>query len=170
MITIDDLVQVGKSAIKPFTKVAELIGRGTISVGKTAIDAGAGKAVVGGAKIAGDAAFRAGRSFANFAGKFIEHEPLQKVIRYDKHGKEKIETIGGGFKINKKGIAALAALGAAGNSVSATDDYLQRKMGTTTPDKYTATLSMQPPSYAMNGGATGDLVFALNANRKGGYV
>jgi len=71
----------------------------------------------------------------------------------------------GGVKVKPLGHAAIA-LGATIEGLSKAKDTLERsRMGTM--DGHITRATPRIPSYQLNSGATGDLVFALNANRKG---
>lgn len=159
--------EVGNIVTKPVMAVGKVVQAGA----NLAVESGAAQAAAGGIATAG---YSAGKGIWGLAGKladwFVRYEPAKVVKDVDKYGKTITKMEGGGIRVNKKGIAFLGAIGATGNAMSATDDYMQEKMGTAAPERYTQTPNMQPPSYAMNGGATGDLVFALNAQRRGGYI
>ncbi len=159
--------EVGNIVTKPVMAVGKVVQAGA----NLAVESEAAQAAAGGIATAG---YSAGKGIWGVGGKladmFIRYEPAKVVKDVDKYGKTITKMEGGGIRVNKKGIAFLGAIGATGNAMSATDDYMQEKMGTAAPERYTQTPNMQPPSYSMNGGATGDLVFALNAQRKGGYI
>lgn len=156
---------------KPFMAAGKVVQAGTVSAVESGVAGDVVNAAVNGTATA---AYSAGKNTWDFGEKladlFVRYEPTKAVKSVDKYGKTITKMEGGGIRVNKKGIAFLGAIGATGNAMSATDDYMQEKMGTAAPERYTQTPNMQPPSYAMNGGATGDLVFALNAQRKGGYI
>lgn len=76
----------------------------------------------------------------------------------------------GGLKFTKLGMGTLLGAGALSGIRDAHDTYLNNRVGQIDPQKYTATPDMRKEDYSMpvdNGGATGDLVFALHQNRHG---
>ena len=96
-------------------------------------------------------------------------------------GKLKLDE--GGFKFTPIGFGMLLGSGAAISALNGTRDYMDRRQGqldgsvrSATPEikaeEYSNTSTPMPSSTGShliqpvdNGGATGDLVFALNANR-----
>lgn len=71
-----------------------------------------------------------------------------------------------GIKLNTKGKLVAGGLAVASGSKQAAAQFNETTMGTQRDSQITSH-APRIPSYANNGGATGDLVFALNANRKG---
>lgn len=73
------------------------------------------------------------------------------------------------FSASKKMLAGLIVPGAIVSTMEGVDAMDKRQMGTMSGGVVTATPSMQKETYGTlnNGGATGDLVFALHANRHG---
>lgn len=74
-----------------------------------------------------------------------------------------------GVSANKLGVG-LALTGAAVSGVpEAGKQFVQGRQGTNA-DQMPVTSTPRTPAYAQNGGATGDLVFALNNLRNGGFM
>lgn len=69
------------------------------------------------------------------------------------------------YKLSKLGVGMVAGTGLISGTKEAFNDFNQHRMGQMDPMIYRAT--PRTPSYANNGGATGDLVFAMNRNRRG---
>lgn len=97
----------------------------------------------------------------NIAKHFAEYEPKRQV--YDPK-RERLVTKGG-FKLKPLGWGVIGLGAAIGGARSAMDTSDRIRMGQVDP--YITRPTPQLPSYANNAGATGDLVFALNANRRG---
>lgn len=68
-------------------------------------------------------------------------------------------------KFTKLGKGIIAGMGIVQGLSSAKDELIKSHMGQADPYVHTATPTI--PAYQLNAGATGDLVFALNANRRG---
>ena len=73
------------------------------------------------------------------------------------------------FSASKKMLAGLIVPGAIVSTMEGVDAMDKRQMGTMTGGVVTSTPKMEKETYGTmnNGGATGDLVFALHANRHG---
>lgn len=98
-------------------------------------------------------------------GKIKVSNPISQAKAGWQNGKGKIGKIGGATKgavVN--GWTILGATAAVEGTQKAWNTVKQAHMGQMTG---VTTLTPQIPSYADNAGATGDLVFALNANRHG---
>lgn len=74
-----------------------------------------------------------------------------------------------GMKATGLGVAAAAAFNVASGTPQAVKDWNQNRMGTNM-DSQPVTSAPRIPAYAQDGGATGDLVFALNNLRHGGFM
>ena len=137
---------------------------------------GAARAVQGpgftGATPAGRAAASFGNSLLNplqrytgtarrAASNFADYTPRRQV--YDQM-KDKMVTKGG-FKLKPLGWGMIGAGAVIGGIRNATEAHDRNRMGQRDGMISRATPTM--PSYANHAGATGDLVFALNANRNG---
>lgn len=96
-----------------------------------------------------------GKPAANIMSKFVR--PASAI---DKHVNELMP-----YKLTKLGTAALIGTGLVSSFKEGFDDFNRNRMGQMDNRIYRATPTI--PSYANNGGATGDLVFALNKNRRG---
>lgn len=70
-----------------------------------------------------------------------------------------------GVKLSKRGALVAGGLALASGSKQASNKFNETTMGTRDPQ--VTSFSPRIPAYQNNGGATGDLVFALNQNRKG---
>ena len=71
-----------------------------------------------------------------------------------------------GVKLSGRGKLVAGGLAVASGTSQASKQFNERTMGTQRDSGITPH-APRIPSYANNGGATGDLVFALNANRRG---
>lgn len=100
---------------------------------------------------------RAGLKTMEFLGGAVKYQPES----YKTNGKGELVRKAGKMKLTGRayGLAAAGALIMGGKK--AHDDYYQSKAGTPMGTQRAT------PSYLNNGGANGDLVFALNANRRG---
>jgi hypothetical protein len=85
--------------------------------------------------------------------------------------KKAFETKGPSLKLTKLGLGTMVGLSAIGGVSKAYDSYMTKRAGTIDTQKTTATPDYNPAQYTVQhpdyAGATGDLVFALNANRRG---
>jgi len=153
-------------------------GRSIAELGKETTQL-AGTALIGGAHYAGKALssktarkfYKAvGRDVGNLAKSMVTYTPEHLVHDARKGTYEKI---GGRMKFSKKGLVAIAAASLIGGSIKAGQDIKASNMGTIDSHPTTATPDYMPKqyerhpsrSYLDNAGATGDLVFALNALR-----
>lgn len=73
------------------------------------------------------------------------------------------------YTITPLGAAAAGTVMFAAGTPGAVKGYLDNRQGTRT-DQQVTTSTPKVPAYAQNGGATGDLVFALNNLRHGGMI
>ena len=83
-------------------------------------------------------------------------------------GKVKVDS--GGLKFTKLGLGVLFGAGALSGSVDAVQTAADDRVGAVDPQTVTATPTIKKQDYTTNlddGGATGDLVFALHNNRHG---
>lgn len=100
--------------------------------------------------------------FAKASKGLITHTPRAQSWNAEKGI---MESKGGGMKLSTWGKAAVAGVGLYSGVMKAMDTFEQSRMGMM--DSFVATNTPQIPSYKDDAGATGDLVFALNANRRG---
>jgi len=96
----------------------------------------------------------------------VERKPEEQV--FNKKTRQ-FETRGGNLKFTKLGMAVLGGAALIANAFQGYDNYMTRRMGQVDANKVTATPDYQPQEYKIQSfdfaGATGDLVFALHANR-----
>ena len=105
---------------------------------------------------------RWGGAATKLLGNMVEYIPEKQVFNQSKNILEKT---GGKFKLKPLGwgvLGAGAAVGAVGDMWSKSAEY---HMGQIDNEMTRATPRL--PSYMDNAGASGDLVFAMNANRRG---
>lgn len=74
-----------------------------------------------------------------------------------------------GWKANKRGALVAGGLMLASGVPGAGEQFIKNRQGTNF-DQQATTSAPRVPAYANNGGATGDLVFALNNLRHGGMM
>lgn len=74
-----------------------------------------------------------------------------------------------GWKANTRGKLIAGAVAVGAGMPAAGKSYVQNRRGTNV-DQQPVTSAPRTPAYANNGGATGDLVFALNNLRHGGMM
>ena len=74
-----------------------------------------------------------------------------------------------GMKATGLGVVAAGAFQVASGTPQAVKDWNKNRMGTNM-DSQPVTSAPRVPAYAQDGGATGDLVFALNNLRHGGFM
>ena len=74
-----------------------------------------------------------------------------------------------GMKATGLGVAAAATFQVGAGTPEAVKSWNQNRQGTNY-DRQPVTSAPKVPAYAQNGGATGDLVFALNNLRHGGMM
>jgi hypothetical protein len=105
-------------------------------------------------------------TYANKVGKMFDklvtHTPGKEVWNAEKGI---MESKGGGLKLSGWGKAAVGIGAVAAGAYGAKEALETSHMGTM--DGYVTTNTPRVPSYKDDGGASGDLVFALNANRRG---
>ena len=122
----------------------EALGGATISAAGTA-----GTIGVAGLAVAGATAKTVGTMGIGFASSLVKSNPTGSFP----------------WKLSGLGVGAVVGTGLVSSSKEAFDDFNRRRMGQMDSKIYRATPTT--PSYMNNGGATGDLVFALNRNRRG---
>ena len=151
---------VGHKILNGLGYVGEGIGKAGYSFVKSTIKGDARNPLVMGAKLAGKLEKKTG-SFVK-----IEHT----THKYNE-AKGKMITHRGGIKLTSTAVGVGGGILGINNLIDNFSD-LSERVGTVDPDRKTATPSFTPPSYDMTAqsGASGDLVFALNANRTGGYL
>lgn len=112
----------------------------------------------------------AGKAMYKGMSSLVKYEPAKKV--YNSSSKV-LEDKGARLKMTKKGLGLIFGASVLGGMSSEYNSYVSKQMGTTDTAMTTATPNYQPQEYAKtvspidHAGATGDLVFALNANRRG---
>ena len=103
-----------------------------------------------------------------FAGKLIKREPVRTV--YNEETK-KLETRGGGLKFTKLGMGLIAGGALVKSATGVYDAYMNSRISQMDPYKTSLTPDYRPQEYHVQhpdmAGATGDLVFAMHANRRG---
>ena len=177
------------------SKAAENVGKAGLWLGKNSAKAGlATAAAVGtaagavglyaGGKIAQGAINIAGSAFESLFSKglnpiggaigtaggiashFVKYNPRHQVYSI---ARRKYVTRGGNFRLTKLGTGFLAVAELIGGGKQAYADNKVNKMGMVDTQKVTATPDFSPQQYTVQppdmAGATGDLVFALHANR-----
>ena len=191
------LKDLGKSALSMIWEPTKLAGKMTGKATSWSLDAMGKATKVGAEKtgqaIIGSASYAAEKAPAAIVGAWrgIEHKnkfvesALSPVRRYagavtsfdklitkrpitsalDKKTGEMIEK-GGEYRLSGAGKAVVWGGSIAGGVMAAGDTYMNNRVGPADGMMHTATPNMVP-SYAKNGGASGDLVFAMNANRRG---
>lgn len=151
-------------------------------VGKAGLAAigGVGAAAIGTAEVVGAGAIAAapyvGKAAA-VAGSAVGAVGISAATKYGSYGagfaKSLVKPIAEGstraglfgHQLSGFGISMIAGAGLVSGTKEAFDSFNRNRMGQMDRNIYRA--APQTPSYANNGGATGDLVFAMNANRKG---
>lgn len=133
--------------------VAEKIGGATIGLVDGAIANGP-QMLATGTAMAGIGLEKYGSAIGKVSEKFVRNK------RPDEKG-----GIFGEYKLSALGAAAVVGTEVIGGGIQAFNSFNQNRMGTHDGQIMRATPTT--PSYANNGGATGDLVFSLHQNRKG---
>ena len=95
------------------------------------------------------------------ASKLVKYEPKTRVWNAAKGAMEEK----GGLKLSGWGKMASGVIAAADGAWKAKEAFETSRMGQVDP--YITTATPRIPSYKDDAGASGDLVFALNANRRG---
>lgn len=72
-----------------------------------------------------------------------------------------------GYKATKRGVLAASGIMFAAGTPGAAKEFIKDRQGTNV-DQQPTSIAPRTPAYAQDGGATGDLVFALNNLRHGG--
>lgn len=115
-------------------------------------------------------ASRLGEGAMNFADGMVRYTP--KHMEYNRY-RNKMEHVSGKMHMTKGGALLIGLGGLAASAISAYKDEKAQRMGSIVSKPVTATPDYAPRqyetapshSYLDNAGATGDLVFALNALR-----
>ena len=96
----------------------------------------------------------------------IKYTPETKVLN---KATGEMETKAAKLRLTPKGFAVVGGIAMVGSTSRAYDNTVTTSMGQTNPTMQTNTPDYKPKEYSFlnNGGATGDLVFALHANRNG---
>lgn len=97
----------------------------------------------------------------NTSRKLVDYKPNTRIWNPTK----KIMESKGGLKLTGLGWGAIGVAGIAEGAWKAKETFEASRMGQMDP--YITTATPRIPSYQDNAGASGDLVFALNANRRG---
>lgn len=165
---------IGSAAWSLYKGVMGTIGSATIMAGKAAFNAGynngpkimgkVGDATIAGSTKIADAALEGldiGASMAIGAGTVFS-----KFIDYDvkKYGEKSLFNSG----LTKGGKALVFGTGLVAGSMGAYKDYETRQMGTPSAQVETPVPQINYTHFGEEMGATGDLVFAMNRNRRGG--
>jgi hypothetical protein len=95
------------------------------------------------------------------AGKLVKYEPETRVWNATQSAMENK----GGLKLTGWGKAAVGVTAVAAGAWKAKEAFETSRMGQVDP--YITIATPRIPSYQEDAGASGDLVFALNANRRG---
>lgn len=171
-------LEVGKIAASAAKEGAVLTGKAALGVGGLTYKAGA--QTVKGAWYMGESALAGMNSSnrflnpignaVNLAGRFgskmlkYEHETLDRnpITR-------ELVVNSGGLKFTKLGAGIILGAGALAGTRDAVGTHLDNRVGPIDPHKVTAAPEIVKEDYSVidNGGATGDLVFALHENRRG---
>lgn len=154
----------GAIAMNPL-KAASAVGGlaiGTAEVAGAGIIAGAegvGAGIIGAAKIAMPVAGYAAGKYASIGAGVAKH--IDKYwLKEDKRPSNIL-----GTKMNMLGKTAVVGSALIGGTAEAFDQFNTNRMGQR--DGMITRATPRTPSYANNAGATGDLVFAMNRNRRG---
>lgn len=147
----------GRAAFETTRFALPYVGAGAAAVGKAAAVGSFWTA----RNVAAPLAEKYFNTFTNLAGRMFEYTPKREIFD-SKAGKLMTES---GLKIKPLGWAVLGGTALYGGIKGALETSDRIRMGTPAQEVTRATPRM--PSYANNAGATGDLVFALNANRRG---
>ena len=144
---VNTLQSIGGGAISGFEKIGGIAIKSAPYVGK----AGLGVAGIG-AGLSAVAVDKYVSTGLGFASKLVKDVPM---------GSKNPGVFG--QTLSKFGLATVLGTGLIASAKEGYDQMQERHMGTRSQGIYKAT--PQIPAYANNGGATGDLVFALNQNR-----
>lgn len=172
------MIDAGKGAAAVTVGGAMLAGKGALKGGEMVFNAGV-KGAKGAAWLAEDAlaGMNSTNRFlnpignaVNLAGRFgskmlkYEHETLDRnpITR-------ELVVNSGGLKFTKLGAGIILGAGALAGTRDAVGTHLDNRVGPIDPHKVTAAPEIVKEDYSVidNGGATGDLVFALHENRRG---
>ena len=166
----------GKAAGKAGWWFGKKLGKGAYHAGKVAAGAaftagkfGAKAGVTGGVlaakgleKPVGTAAHGAGKLLGNM----VKYNPERRVFN---ETTGKLMTKGGNFRLTKLGMGVVLGIGLLGGASKGVDTYEADRIGTPSNGITTNTPDYNPVDYQTSipddMGATGDLVFALHANR-----
>ena len=134
---------------------AEIAGAGIIGAAEVA-----GAGIIGAAKIAAPvAAYGVGKTAANLAG--AGNLLYKHAIKPDLKNESNLL----GHKTTALGTGLIMGSAFIKGTQEAFQDFNRNRMGTS--DGQITRATPRTPSYADNAGATGDLVFAMNRNRRG---
>lgn len=156
----DALGFVGRKIVSGLGHVGEGIGKAGYSFVKSTVKGDARNPLVMGTKLAG--------KLEEKTGSFVK---IKHTTHEYNEAKGKMITHEGGIKLTPTAVGVGGGILGINNLIDNSSD-LSERVGTIDPDRKTATPSYTPPTYDMTAqsGASGDLVFALNANRTGGYL
>lgn len=183
-LTKKALIGVGKGALevgKSIPGIAALAGKGTVKAADKMLgvtDSAVGTGIKAGKYMARDAlaGMNSGNRFLNPAGNALNLADKfgSRLMKYDYERLERnpltneLVVHSGGLKFTRLGAGIILGAGALAGSREALNNHMNNRIGTIDPKKVTATPEMEKEEYSINnGGATGDLVFALHNNRKG---
>lgn len=171
-----------KSGVKATAKTTYNVGKTTvIGAAKGAIASapyvgsaakGVGKALWHGAEFIHDTfdpmrpVKAASKTAFNLGGQLIKKDPVK--YHFNKLTGKTVRK-GGGYKLTGLGVGVMGSFATAGSAIDGLESTTATAMGTVSSGMLTATPDFAPREYsfANNGGATGDLAFALHNNRKG---
>lgn len=140
------------AAFRTGEAIVGLAGKGIKAVATSeALGSAATSAAVG----AGTVGMYGAARLANATQKF-----LGSVVKYDKEAGKLMDV-----KLTAKGKALMVGSSVIAGMAGAFNEMQRTHMGTV--DTYMTSMTPRIPSMPDNAGATGDLVFALNANRRG---
>lgn len=107
----------------------------------------------------------AGKAAFNFGDKLVEKRPVE--YKRNKLTGELVRR--GGYRVTGLGIGVLGSFATASSAIEGLESTTAASMGTVSAGMKTLTPDFNPREYSFinNGGATGDLAFALHNNRKG---
>lgn len=156
-----DVFEVGKAGMKSLGSAEIYLGKKTIQgaqiFGKDIIDGNARNPIV-----------HAVKQGARIGNSMVKVKPYSTKL--DPKTGEMI--LDGGVNVTPLGIGIMGSAMAVSGLMDTSAKMDQERMGVVDPDRKSATPSFETPEYSMTGrtGASGDLVFALNSTRQGGFL
>ena len=178
------LVGAGKATLEVGGIAASAAKKGAILTGKAALGVGgltykAGAQTVKGARYMGESALAGMNSSNRFlnpvgnavdlAGRLGRNIMTHQYERLDRNPlTRELIVHSGGLKFTKLGAGIILGAGALAGAKEAVGAHMDNRVGPIDPKKVTAAPRIEKEEYEINnGGATGDLVFALHDNRRG---